>query len=279
MIDINLLRENPETIKKALQNRQKDISILEKAITLDKKYLEIIGELEALRAKQNQLSKSFKGTPTPDQISEGKVLKDQIKVVEEKLLKNNAEKFVYLEQIPNIPADDVPVGKDESDNVVIKTVGEKPVFDYFVTHEIFYGDKNLKIEFPNCKEEMEAIDRVVADIAKEADRGYRLTISETTQGRYEDISIGAGNLHEREKMDENGNSVTALFMGLWINYKPDSSLNTTKTVFEGDNFSVGKYNIFIKEIVSTSNAETKAKILSGASGVSSGYVTLYIEEE
>ena len=81
MIDINLLRENPETIKKALQNRQKDISILEKAITLDKKYLEIIGELEALRAKQNQLSKSFKGTPTSDQISEGKVLKDQIKIV------------------------------------------------------------------------------------------------------------------------------------------------------------------------------------------------------
>ncbi|HBM45454.1 MAG: hypothetical protein UT05_C0009G0011 [Parcubacteria group bacterium GW2011_GWF2_38_76] len=168
----------------------------------------------------------------------------------------------------------------ESSGLLLKDCsGEKPVFDYFVTHEIFYGDKNLKIEFPNCKEEMEAIDRVVADIAKEADRGYRLTISETTQGRYEDISIGAGNLHEREKMDENGNSVTALFMGLWINYKPDSSLNTTKTVFEGDNFSVGKYNIFIKEIVSTSNAETKAKILSGASGVSSGYVTLYIEEE
>ncbi|HBP51280.1 MAG: Serine-tRNA ligase [Candidatus Shapirobacteria bacterium GW2011_GWE1_38_10] len=140
MIDINLLRENPETIKKALQNRQKDISILEKAITLDKKYLEIIGELEALRAKQNQLSKSFKGTPTSDQISEGKVLKDQIKIVEEKLLKNNAEKFVYLEQIPNIPANDVPVGKDESDNVVIKTVGEKPVFDFTPKDHIDLGE-------------------------------------------------------------------------------------------------------------------------------------------
>jgi len=140
MIDINLLRENPETIKKALQNRQKDISILEKVITLDKECRLILNEVEILRAKQNQLSKSFKGTPTPDQISEGKILKDQLKIVEEKLLKNNAEKFPYLEQIPNLPAEDVPIGKDDSENIVIKTVGQKPVFNFTPKDHLELGE-------------------------------------------------------------------------------------------------------------------------------------------
>ena len=130
MIDINLLREHPEIVKSALEKRQKDVLILDKVISLDKDYRQILGEVENIRAKQNQVSKSIKGKPTDEQISAGKELKEQLKTLEEKLKESETNLNLALEEIPNIPADDVPVGKDDSENVVWRTVGEKPKFDF-----------------------------------------------------------------------------------------------------------------------------------------------------
>ncbi|HWS48684.1 MAG TPA: serine--tRNA ligase [Candidatus Methanoperedens sp.] len=141
MIDINLLREQPEVIKKALENRQKDISILEKVISLDKDYRQVLGEVEILRAQQNQVSKSIQGKPTDAQIAAGKDIKEKLKTLEEKLNNAEASLNLVLEEIPNIPADDVPVGKDDSENVVMKTVGEKPKFDFKPLDHIDLGEK------------------------------------------------------------------------------------------------------------------------------------------
>lgn len=130
MIDINLLREQPEAVKKALENRQKDISILEKVIALDVDYRQILGEVEIVRSKQNQISKSIKGKPSVEQIAAGKELKEQLKTLEEKLKSAEDALNIVLEEIPNLPAEDVPVGKDDADNVILKTVGKKPEFDF-----------------------------------------------------------------------------------------------------------------------------------------------------
>lgn len=130
MIDINLLREHPEAVKKALENRQKDVSILEKVSALDKDYRQILGQVEELRASQNVFTKSIKGKPTPEQLSEVSKIKDQLKSSEAILKETEKRLFDILEEIPNLPADDVPVGKDDSENIVIKTVGKKPEFDF-----------------------------------------------------------------------------------------------------------------------------------------------------
>ncbi len=130
MIDINLLREHPEAVKKALENRQKDVSILEKVSALDKDYRQILGQVEELRASQNVFTKSIKGKPTPKQLSEVSKIKDQLKSAEAILKETEKRLFDILEEIPNFPADDVPVGKDDSENIVIKTVGKKPEFDF-----------------------------------------------------------------------------------------------------------------------------------------------------
>ena len=140
MIDINLLRENPETIKKALQNRQKDISVLDTVISLDKNYRQVLGDVELIRSQQNQISKLIKGKPTDEQIKAGKELKEKLKVLEEKLNKAQEELNLVLEEIPNIPADDVPVGKDDSENVVLKTIGKKPEFDFTPKDHIDLGE-------------------------------------------------------------------------------------------------------------------------------------------
>ena len=130
MIDINLIRTNPELIKTALQNRFKDVTVLDKIVSLDVDYRKILSDAEILRASQNALSKNIKRKPTDEQIAEGRQIKDKLKVVEESLDAKLTELNSLLEEIPNIPAEDVPVGKDDADNVVYKTVGEPTKFDF-----------------------------------------------------------------------------------------------------------------------------------------------------
>lgn len=140
MIDINLLRQQPEVVKKALENRLKDVSVLNNVIELDKNYRQILSQVENIRAQQNQISKSIKGKPGPEQITIGKELKDELKVLEEKLNTAETDLNALLEEIPNIPADDVPIGKDDSENVIWKTVGEKPEFDFTPKHHLDLGE-------------------------------------------------------------------------------------------------------------------------------------------
>jgi seryl-tRNA synthetase len=141
MLDINLIRNSPDTVKTALINRQKDTSVLDQVILLDKNYREILSEVEGLRASQNAITKNIKGKPSDEQIAASKVIKDQLKDVEEKLKNSEVELNAVLEEIPNIPSDDTPIGKDDNDNVVIKTFGDKPAFSFTPLDHIDLGEK------------------------------------------------------------------------------------------------------------------------------------------
>jgi len=141
MLDINLIRTNPDVVKKALIDRQKEVSILDEVIKTDEVYRQKLAAVEVVRAEQNKLNKSIQGKPTEAQIESGKKLKDSLKSLEEDLKKAETSRDELLEQIPNISSDDTPVGKDDSDNVVIKTVGAKPVFDFEPLDHIDLGEK------------------------------------------------------------------------------------------------------------------------------------------
>mgnify|MGYP000894719304 CR=1 FL=1 len=141
MIDINILREQPEIIKQALANRQKDLSLLESVQKADSDYLQILKEVENLRAEQNKLTRNFTGKPTEEQLSAAKTIKENLKSKEELLSEKQTNLNLLLEEIPNIPAEDVPIGKDDTDNQVFKTVGEKPKFDFTPLDHIDLGEK------------------------------------------------------------------------------------------------------------------------------------------
>ncbi|MFA6007141.1 MAG: serine--tRNA ligase [Candidatus Shapirobacteria bacterium] len=140
MIDINLLRENPEIVKSALEKRQKDVSLLDKVLVLDKDYRQVLGQVEELRAQQNIFTKNIKGKPTADQLIEVSKIKDKLKISDGILKETEKSLFDLLEEIPNLPADDVPEGKDDADNVVLKTVGTKPEFDFIPKDHIDLGE-------------------------------------------------------------------------------------------------------------------------------------------
>jgi seryl-tRNA synthetase len=141
MLDINQIRKQPDLVKKALQDRQKDPSILDTIVVKDTEYRQQLSEVETIRSQQNTLSKSIKGKPTEDQLAQGKELKEKLKGLEETLSSTLNSLNSVLEEVPNIPAEDAPVGKDDTDNVVIKTVGEKPVFDFTPLDHIDLGER------------------------------------------------------------------------------------------------------------------------------------------
>ena len=141
MIDINLLRKQPDTVRQALINRQKDASVVDTIVSLDIKRRQLLSEVEKLRSDQNTLSRQFKGKPTTDQIQQASKIKEELKKIETDLKTTEDDQNLILEEIPNIPAVDVPVGKDETENVVIKTVGNIPKFDFKPLDHADLGEK------------------------------------------------------------------------------------------------------------------------------------------
>lgn len=141
MLDINFLRQHPDQVKTALKNRQKDTALVDEVLKIDQKIRQLLGQIEKLQADQNQLSRDIKGQPTPDQIKTGSQLKKELKSLQPRLKKHQQQFISISEQIPNIPSDDTPVGKDESDNQVIKTVGQPTQFNFTPLDHVDLGEK------------------------------------------------------------------------------------------------------------------------------------------
>lgn len=127
MLDINKIREQKETVKKALLKRLDSTQFdLDKIISLDDQRRKLIAEMEMLKADRNLHSKT---KPTPEIIAQMKELGRQIQTLENDLRLVDDKLKITLSELPNLPADDVLSGGKEN-NKVIKTFGRKPVFKF-----------------------------------------------------------------------------------------------------------------------------------------------------
>ncbi|MBI5347026.1 MAG: serine--tRNA ligase [Candidatus Aenigmarchaeota archaeon] len=131
MIDVNILRNNPEVVKENFKRRDKDDSLLNQFIKADRQWRESLGELNELRRKRNNLSKEVaemkqQKKSVEKKLAEMKELPKKISEFEKKTeeLKNKLDNILLL--MPNILHDSVPKGKDENDNVVVRKWGKKP---------------------------------------------------------------------------------------------------------------------------------------------------------
>ncbi|MEN6392248.1 MAG: serine--tRNA ligase [Anaerolineaceae bacterium] len=134
MIDLNLIREQPQLVKKSLSDRQMETTPVEQILELDEKRREIIQQVEALKAERNAVSKEIgrmkDAQARQEKIDAMKKVGEQIAELDENLRIVESELNEILAIIPNIPDERVPYGKDEHDNVVLRTVGEKPKFSF-----------------------------------------------------------------------------------------------------------------------------------------------------
>ena len=152
MLDLNFIHDNPDLVKNSLTNRQKSPDLLDRIIELDNARRLLLTKVESLRSEQNKLSRKFKGKPTADQVEQASKIKADLKQLEDQLKFQEADLKTTLEEIPNIPAPDVPIGKDDSDNLVWKTVGNIPKFDFPVLDHADLGKKLDIIDIEKASE-------------------------------------------------------------------------------------------------------------------------------
>lgn len=123
MIDIKAIRENTDVVRVGLKKRGKDIAIVDEFLALDTKWRAASTALDAARAEQNELSKAR-------DVEGAKAKKTAIKEMEAELATLEAERSALLQKFPNIPMPEVPEGRDDAANVVVREAGAKCVFDF-----------------------------------------------------------------------------------------------------------------------------------------------------
>lgn len=139
MLDIKLIREQPDLVRKNLEKRKKPryLEMLDEVIRRDKQWRELKVQIDTLRQKRNQLTteirnlkKQGKTTEISRVVADAKEIPIQIKELEQQQQQVEDEKRVLLLCLPNLLHESVPYGEGEEGNVVIKTWGEKPSFDF-----------------------------------------------------------------------------------------------------------------------------------------------------
>lgn len=148
MLDIKLIRENPEKINELLKRRNPDLSI-DEVIAIDEERRKIQTKADELRAKRKSESQKIglmkKNGENTDKIQEEvRVLGDEIKEFEEKQTDLDAKQKDILLHIPNIPDETTPIGASDADNVEVYKWGEPRKFDFeFKAHWDLCEEKNL----------------------------------------------------------------------------------------------------------------------------------------
>jgi len=134
MLDINLIREKPDLVREALVKRQMSPMPVDKILDLDERRRSLIQDVETMRSERNTVSKEIGRMKDKDarqaKIDAMRSLGEKIDAVDQELKQVEDQLENLLSEIPNIPDPEVPVGVDDSDNVILRTVGELPVFDF-----------------------------------------------------------------------------------------------------------------------------------------------------
>jgi len=136
MLDLELIRKNPEFVKERLKTRGEGFEeLVDKVMELDHERRSILRELESLRAERNAKSKEIgmlkrKGEDTSSLEEEVKKIKESIEAYEEKLASVEEKLRDLMLRIPNLPHKSVPIGKDESENVEVRRWGKPKDFSF-----------------------------------------------------------------------------------------------------------------------------------------------------
>ena len=123
MIDIKILRENPEVVKEAIKNKGIKNLDFEKLVSTDSKRIQILREVEELRNKRNKISDEISKASQEERqkyLQEASEIKNSLKNLEEGFEKIDSEFRVLFAQVPNIPSENMPVGSGEEDNIILR---------------------------------------------------------------------------------------------------------------------------------------------------------------
>ena len=143
MLDLNLIREQPDLVRTALKNRQMDPSPIDDLLRLDEKRRALLTQVESLKAERNVVSKAIGSTLAPgasagvkdaaereQKITAMREVGERIASLDKEVAEVEAQLNSIAAALPNIPDARTPIGASEDDNVVLRTVGQLPEFDF-----------------------------------------------------------------------------------------------------------------------------------------------------
>lgn len=133
MVDLKFIRDNEAAVRANIRNRALVVDV-DLVLSLDRRRIELISEVEELRKRRNDNAARMKGPMEQGEreshIEEGRVLKEQIAATGKLLEACETELFAEAARIPNMAHPDVPVGLEEEDNIELRQVGRCPEFDF-----------------------------------------------------------------------------------------------------------------------------------------------------
>ena len=133
MIDLKLIREKPEMVREAIASLQLNAPI-DDILSLDGQRRALLREVEQLKARRNTVSKEIgrlRGAPETEPLKEEmRQVGARIKALDEQMRETDEHLGGAMMEVPNLPHESVPVGVDESENVIVRTEGEPRVFEF-----------------------------------------------------------------------------------------------------------------------------------------------------
>lgn len=134
MLDINLIRENPDLVRTALKNRQMDSSSIDDILRLDDQRRTLLTEVEKLKAERNVVSKEISkmkdAGEREQKIAAMREVGDKIAALDKEVAGVDEELTSLTSALPNVPDERTPIGASEDENVVLRTVGQLPEFEF-----------------------------------------------------------------------------------------------------------------------------------------------------
>src|SRR5919199_4913839 len=131
MLSPELLRRDTQRTREALARRDDEAALaFDRAVAADERWRKLTSEVESLRAERKQRASARRGKPTPEEIEEERAARATLADAEQALQAAERERNEALAWVPNLPDASVPPGKDDTENEVVRTVGEPRRFDF-----------------------------------------------------------------------------------------------------------------------------------------------------
>ncbi|HOO25282.1 MAG TPA: serine--tRNA ligase [Clostridiales bacterium] len=136
MLDIRLIRENPDKVKAAMRTRNKDMDdLVDQVLALDVRRRELMGATDAMKQEQNAASRDIprikkEGGDISEIMTRMNILKEKIKNNDTEIADLESKQTQIMYEFPNIPHESVPQGKDDSENVEVARFGSPREFDF-----------------------------------------------------------------------------------------------------------------------------------------------------
>lgn len=133
MLDLKLIRDNPDAVRAGLRKKQHDAVLVDRVLAADRRWRELVQEVERLRAEQNRASgeiPKLTGQERDHRIAQMREVSARLKTLEPDLKTSEDELTRALLALPNLPHDSVPPGEDAAGNVPLRTWGQPPRFGF-----------------------------------------------------------------------------------------------------------------------------------------------------